>query len=471
MLSVPDIRECAVLRIPDSFERHCDGITRRTFLHVGALGFGGLNLSQILAAESANGARRSSNVDSEKVHSHKSVIMVYMSGGPPQMDTFDMKPDAPREIRGEFVPIDTNVPGIQVCEHLPRTARLMDKIAVVRSVTGMPPKHSPYHLYTGRDPGLQPGGGWPNMGAVLSHLEGPVNRSVPASMSLMRPQDHPPFGDPGSSGFLGQAHSAFLPVSGRMMEDMTLQGISMRRLSDRRALLSSLDAFRRRVDQNPNSGDFDTCTQQALAILTGSRLVRALDISDEDPRTLAMYGNTVPKLCHLSNNTRLAPGSTRDFLVARRLVEAGARCVTLTLGQWDTHSFNHRDCRNTIPVFDQGLAALVQDLHDRGLDKDVSVVCWGEFGRTPKINALNGRDHWLDSMSVVLAGGGMRTGQVIGATDRHAGQVTERPIHYQQILATLYHQLGVDPIHATVTDRSGRPHYLMEHSDPIQELI
>jgi uncharacterized protein (DUF1501 family) len=256
-----------------------------------------------------------------------------------------------------------------------------------------------------------------------------------------------------------------------MMADMTLEDISMRRLSDRTSLLSSFDAFRRNVDESQNTGELDTFGQQALAILTSNKLVRALDISDEDPRTLAMYGDTTPKLSTLSNDTRLGPGSTRDFLVARRLVEAGARCVTLTLGQWDTHSWNFRQCRNTIPVFDQGLAALVQDLHDRGLDKDVSVVCWGEFGRTPKINPDKGRDHWMGSMSVVMAGGGMRTGQLIGATDRLGGEVTERPIHYQQILATLYHQLGLHPMHTTITDRTGRPHYLVDHREPIAELI
>ena len=459
-----------MLRIADSIERHCDGIHRRTFMHIGALGFGGLSLPQILAAESTNGTRQSTSIDSEKVHSHKAIIMVYLSGGPPQMDTFDMKPDAPREVRSEFDRIDTNVPGIQVCEHMPRTAQVMDKIAVVRSVTKMPHDHSPYHLHTGRAPGPQPAGGWPNMGAVISHLQGQVDRTVPASISLMRPMEHRPYGDPGYPGFLGSAHSPFSPT-GRMMRDMTLEGITMRRLADRKALLSSFDAFRRKVDQNEDVGELDTYDQQALAILTSNKLVKALDVSDEDPETLAMYGDTTPKLSALSNDSRLGPGSTRDLLVARRLVEAGARCVTLTFGQWDTHSWNFRQCRNTIPAFDQALAALVQDLHNRGLDKDVSVVCWGEFGRTPLINPDKGRDHWPASMSVVMAGGGMRTGQFSGATDRVGGEVIERPIHYQQILATLYHQIGLDPAHATFTDRTGRPHFLVDHREPIAELI
>ena len=208
-------------------------------MHVGALGFGGLTLPEILAAEAANGNQKSKSVDSEKLLSHKAVIMVYLPGGPPQMDTFDMKPDSPSEVRGEFDPIDTNVPGIQVCELLPRTAQIMDKIAVVRSVTGMPPSHSPYHLHTGRvESAPKPAGGdWPNMGAVISHLQGQVDRTVPATNSLMRKQSHPPYGDPGHPGFLGAAHSPFLPT-GRMMEDMTLDGISMNRLTDRKALLS-----------------------------------------------------------------------------------------------------------------------------------------------------------------------------------------------------------------------------------------
>ena len=460
-----------MLRIPDSFERNCDGVTRRTFMHVGALGFGGLTLPEILAAEAASGTRKTSSIDSGKVLSHKAVIMVYLPGGPPQMDTFDMKPDSPSEVRGDFDPIDTNVPGIQICELMPRTAQIMDKIAVVRSVTKMAPDHSPYHLHTGRASAApRPAGGWPNMGAVISHLQGQVDRTVPASISLMRKQSHPPYGSPGDPGFLGSAHAPFL-LTGRMMADMTLDGISMNRLTDRKSLLSSFDAFRRNVDENQDTGELDTFGQQAMAILTSNRLVQALDVSDEDPRTLAMYGNTTIKRSPLGVEIRKAPGSTRDFLVARRLVEAGARCVTIGMGQWDTHSWNFRFCRNNIPAFDQGLAALVQDLHDRGLDKDVSVVAWGEFGRTPKINPDRGRDHWPASMSVVMAGGGMRTGQVIGATDRIGGEVTERPVHYQQILATLYHQLGLDPMHTTFADRSGRPHYLVDHREPIAELI
>ena len=447
-----------MLQIPTSVERHCDGVHRRTFLQMGTLGIGGLALPDILRAEALSGTR-----------TRKSVIMVYLSGGPSQIDTFDMKPDAPGEIRGEFDPISTNVPGVQICELMPRTAQIMDKLSVVRSVTGMPAEHAAFHLHTGKRNNIGgPPGGWPSMGSVISKLHGRVHESMPPFCSLMRPMVHKPYGDPGPHGFLGSAHAPFRP-NGEMMADMTLNNISTGRLSDRKALWRSLDVMRRKVDAGLRDGT-DTFVQLALETLTSSRLLEALDVSKEDGATRDMYGNLGQKMASELNDTRMAPGTTRDLLVARRLVEAGARCVTLTLGKWDMHTKNFVGCRNLIPVFDRAIWALVQDLHRRGLDKDVSVVFWGEFGRTPKINKNAGRDHWMTSMSVLFAGGGMKMGQVIGATDKHAGEVTERPIHYTQVLSTLYHNMGIDPHHATVTDLNGRPHYLSEHREPIREL-
>ena len=191
----------------------------------------------------------------------------------------------------------------------------------------------------------------------------------------------------------------------------------------------------------------------------------------EDESVRRLYGNGFPKLSPFSTDEYDAPGNVEDFLVARRLVEAGVRCVTLNFGKWDTHGDNFRRVQNTFPLLDQGIAALIQDIYDRGLDKDVMVVAWGEFGRTPKINSSTGRDHWSRVMSVLLAGGGMSGGTVLGATDRYAGEPIERPIHYQQIFATFYHKMGIDPEHTTLEDLSGRPHYLIEHNDPIEELI
>lgn len=448
-----------MLRIPSSIERQCDGVNRRGFLRIGALGIGGLTLADVLRAEAAT-----------KTRTQKSVIMVYLSGGPPQMDTFDMKPNAPSEIRGCFDPISTNVPGTKICELMPRTACIMDQLSVVRSVTGMPAEHAAFHLHTGRRNNVGgPPGGWPSIGSVISHLQGPVHESVTPFVSLMRPMEHTPYGDPGPAGFLGPTHAPFLP-KGEMMADMTLGNINTGRLGDRKQLLSSLDAYRRGVDARL-PGEADAYTEQAFSTLTSSRLVKALDVSTEEPRTLALYGNLAPKLSAASNDTRNAPGNLQDFLVARRLIEAGVRCVTVTLGQWDMHSNNFVGCRNLIPVFDRAIHALTTDLRQRGLDKDVSVVYWGEFGRTPKINPAAGRDHWMTSMSVLFSGGGMKMGQIVGATDRHAAEVTETPIHYTRVLSTLYHNMGIDPDHTTITDHTGRPHYLTDHRKPIRDLL
>jgi uncharacterized protein (DUF1501 family) len=251
------------------------------------------------------------------------------------------------------------------------------------------------------------------------------------------------------------------------MADLTLNGINEERLADRRKLLASMDRLRRDVDSSGLMSGHDAFTQQAIGVLTSSKLAEALDVSKEDAKTRARYGQGFTE-----NYGDGAPRNLEHFLMARRLVEAGARCVTLNFGRWDFHSNNFSEFKNTHgPLFDQGMSALVEDLAERGLDKDVSVVAWGEFGRTPIINKDAGRDHWPQVGGALLAGGGMKMGQVIGATDRLGGEPTERPVHFGEVLATLYHQLGLDPNQMTVTDPTGRPHYLVDGYEPMRELI
>ena len=277
---------------------------------------------------------------------------------------------------------------------------------------------------------------------------------------------HPPYGSPGHPGFLGVANSAFRP-NGEAMGEMQLKGITLDRLGDRRQLLSSLDHMRRDVDTSGSMDALDSFQQQAMNLLTSSRLCEALDLSKEDPATRARYGQGDAK-----NYGDGAPRNLEHFLLARRLVEAGARCVTLNFGRWDFHSSNFSEFKNTHgPLFDQGMSALVEDLHARGLDKDVSVVAWGEFGRTPMINKDAGRDHWPQVGGGLLACGGMRTGQVIGATDRLGGEIANRPVHFGEVFATLYHQLGINPLTTTFKDPTGRPHYLVDAYQPMPELI
>lgn len=446
-----------MLAIPGSAGRLCDGLTRRDMLRIGALGLGGLSLPQLLQAEQQAGVR----------NSHKAVIMIYMAGAPSHQDMYDLKMDAPPEIRGEFRPIDTSVPGLQICEHLPRLARVMDKCVPLRSVYGSPSgDHDSFICYTGRTVQNQPAGGWPSLGAVVSRLQGPVNASVPPFFGLAPNAGHPPYGSPGHPGFLGVSHAAFRP-SGPARDDMVLQGLTLDRLGDRRSLLAGLDRFRRETDSTGMMEGLDSLNRQAMEILTSSRLVEALDLSKENPAVRERYGKGDPK-----NFGDGAPRNLEHFLLARRLVEAGARVVTLNFGRWDFHSDNFNGMKNThLPQFDQGLATLIEDLYERGLDKDVTVVAWGEFGRTPRINADAGRDHWPQVGGALLAGGGLRTGQVIGATDRLGAAIADRPVHFGEVFATLYKNLGLDPHAFALRDLAGRPQPLVDHWKPLPELV
>ena len=448
-----------MLTIEGRARRLCDGASRRDFLAIGSLAMGGLSLPQLLAAEQRAGRR----------HSHKGVIMIYLTGGPPHQDMVDLKPDAPAEIRGEFSPIATNVPGIEISELMPRVASMMDKFAIIRSLVGAEDRHSSFQVVTGRYFRQQPQGGWPEIGSVLSRLYGPVDPSVPPAVDLSMHMEHLPYNLPGP-GFLGAPHAPFKPT-GDGLQNMVLNGVSLDRLGDRAQLLASFDGLRRRLDPRAARGTDrrnDELTERALGILTSSRLVEALDLSREDPKVRERYGQDDPNCLPYSSKGYQAHMS--KFLAARRLIEAGARCVTVAFADFDWHGANFTNGKKVIPLLDQGLAALVTDLHERGLDRDVSVVVWGEFGRTPKINKDAGRDHWPTVMAALLAGGGMRTGQVIGATNKYAEEAALRPVHVREVMATLYHQLGVS-LNTTIPDLNGRPQYVADCHQPIRELV
>ena len=438
--------------------KFCDGVTRRDFLKIGGLAMGGLSLPQMLRAEAQSGIRKSP----------KSVIMIYMAGAPPHQDLFDLKMDAPLEIRGPYKPISTKVPGIHISEHMPHCARIMDKLVPIRSMVGsLSGDHDSHICYTGRSArGVPvPPGGWPSIGSVMTKLCASKGREVSSFVGLAPNAGHPPYGSPGHPGFLGPAFSAFRP-NGAGMSDLVLNGITSDRLADRQTLLASFDKFRRETDRSGLMEAMDVFDQQAFGMLTSSRLLEALDLSKEDPKIRERYGKGDPK-----NYGDGAPRNNEHFLVARRLVQAGARCVTMNYGRWDYHSRNHSELLTHLPLFDQGFSALVEDLHRLGLDKDTAVVAWGEFGRTPTINKDAGRDHWPRVGCAVVAGGGFKTGQVIGATDRLGGEPTERPVHFGEVFATLYHWLGIDLNNTTVPDFSGRPQYLVDGFQPMPELI
>lgn len=426
------------------------------------MALGGLSMPRLLSAAAT--ATPSLPVSGGGL-GHKAVIMIYLPGGPPHQDTFDLKMDAPAEIRGEFKPIKTAVPGIEICELLPRIAKNMDKLAPIRSIVGAKDRHESFQCLTGWLNERLPSGGWPEAGAVISKLQGPAREGVPPFASLAPTMQHRPYNN-GKPGFLGPGHAPFRPMA-EGKDDLTLQGITLDRLHDRRALLKSFDRFRRDADASKAMEGMDVFTQQAFGILTSSDLARALDLSKESPEVIARYGTGTTK--HQGDG---APRINQQFLMARRLVEAGVRCVTVSYSFWDWHGSNFKSAKSNLPDFDMAVSALVEDLHERGLDKDVTVVIWGEFGRSPRINKDAGRDHWPAVSCALLAGGGMRVGQVIGSTTRDGGEAKDRPVHFQDVFATLYHNLGINTQTATVTDFGGRPRYLIdpEHK-PLAELV
>jgi hypothetical protein len=448
-----------MLRITGSPLTLCDRASRRSFLQIGGLAMGGLSLPQILQAEQQAG--RSSR--------HKSVIMIFLAGGPPHQDMFDLKPEAPLEIRGEFNPIDTNVPGIQISELMPRVASMMDKFAIIRSLTGAEGRHDSFECCTGHHfKSNQPQGGWPALGSSLSRLRGPVDPAVPPYVDLSHKMAHDPWNIKGP-GFLGTAHAPFR-ADGESMKNMTVSDDSSKRLPDRAKLLAGLDRFRRAADAKLDAGLYDTFTEQALGVLSSSKLVEALDVEREDPEVRARYGEDAPMVLGYSLDKGYQAVMSR-FLQARRLVEAGVRCVTCSFAHFDWHGQNFSHARKVVPLLDQGVAALVQDLHERGLSDDVTVLVWGEFGRTPKINERAGRDHWPSVHAALLAGGGMKTGQVIGSTNRLAEVADDRPVHMQEVFATVYKNLGIDVATTTIPDHNGRPQYLVDRHQAIRELV
>jgi hypothetical protein len=455
-------------------------MSRRSWLQIGGLALGGLALPDILQAEARSG----------RSNPAKGVIMVLLPGGPTHLDTFDPKPDAPAEIRGEFRPIATNVPGMDLCEMMPRLARLADKYALVRSLVGFRDDHNTHWCSTGWEshppmdaspavPGY-PSGDWPSLGAVLSRTLGARVPGVPPCVDLTPVDADARFilrTPPGQPGYLGVAHAGF-EAQAVDRRNLTLQGVDPRRLGDRRALLASFDNFRREVDARGAADGIDSYRQQAIELLTSSRLAAALDLSREPGPGRSRYGLNSDYPDEREGKTHLD-----QFLLARRVIEAGARCVTLAFSRWPfgrvlrgDHNWDwHRDlfpeARKTLPLLDLGLSALIEDLDQRGMLQDVAVVVWGEFGRTPRINRQAGRDHWARVASALVAGGGLRGGQVLGSTTRWGEEPHTRPVHFRDVFATLYQRLGVDVTSTQFTDLSGRPQFLVGAHRPIPELV
>jgi hypothetical protein len=420
---------------------NCDGLTRRNFLKVGAMGFGGLTLPSLLRSE-ANAAAT--------VSTQKSIINVYLSGGPSHIDTFDLKPDAPPEIRGEFHPIATTVPGMEICHLMPKLAAMGKKVAIVRSLTDIRDEHAPNQTESGwSESELRSVGGHPSLGCVVSKLQGATTAgSLPTFVDL---------GGHTKTGFLGPVYSGFRPNSeGR--GDLQLQQIGLDRFHSRTELLGQLDRIRRDIDGTHAMDAMDAFNQRAVGLITSNKMAEALNWEKADPKVRERYGIGTEN-------------SLSTFLVAKRLIECGVRIISLSWGGWDTHGDNFNVLRRQLPQLDTGLSAMLEDLDSSGLLSNTIVVMWGEFGRTPRINPQAGRDHWARAASALVAGGGMRMGQVIGSTNRYGEVAQDRPVHLQEVFATFYHLLGIDPHSTTIRDPNGRPQYLVAHPDPIAELI
>jgi uncharacterized protein (DUF1501 family) len=419
---------------------HCDGVNRRNFLQVGAFG-AGLTLADMLRARAATQAPGAPTRSTQK-----SVIMVYLPGGPSHIDMYDPKPDAPVEFRGEFNPIATNVPGVQISEHMPLQARMMDKLSVVRSLVSVD-EHSDSLVMTGFTENTNrtaTGGQHPSLGSVISRTRAGANNDVPPFVSLrgMSIGTEP--------GFLGIAHRPFT-AEGPGIQN--LRPTAADRAGDRRDLLGRFDTVRRDIDASGTMRGMDAFSARAFDMIASGTVRQALDLKHEDPRTRDRYKGV------------------EQFLTARRLVEAGVGAVTLSYGGWDTHERNFIQLRTQLPMLDRGVANLVQDLHDRGMQDDVIVVVWGEFGRTPKVNSnMGGRDHWSPVMSAMVAGGGLKMGQAVGSSSARGEYPKDRPYKVPHLLSTIYQAIGIDP-GATFNNGAGRPMYILDDRAPVTELL
>jgi hypothetical protein len=418
-------------------QKFCDGLTRRNFLKVGAFG-AGLTLADMLRVKSAAAVPGRSSPSRTK-----SAIMIYLPGGPSHMDMYDLKPDAPAEFRGEFRPIATNVPGVHICEHFPLQARIWDKLACIRSIVSVD-EHSDTLVMTGYSDRENMTGNHPSFGSVISRLRG--DGDVPPFVSLrgMSRGTEP--------GFLGISHRPFSPSGQGVQNLRPLSMVDSDRQTERRQLMSRFDGLRRELDTTGTLTGLDSFTTRAFDMIASGGVRNALDLGREP------------------QNIRDRYRGVEQFLTARRLVEAGVGCVTLSIGGWDTHGQNFQQLRRQLPQVDKGVATLVQDLHDRGLLDDVVLVMWGEFGRTPRVNQSAGRDHWSPVMSALVAGGGMRMGQAIGASTARGERPLDRRYTAPQVLSTLYRAMGIDPAQ-TVNDNTGRPRHLLDDRQPVRELL
>lgn len=441
-----------MLNVVQGGYRTCDGLSRRSMLKVGALSFGSLGLSNWLrgSAAAAQAGRPTRDL---------SVILLWQGGGPSHMDMWDLKPQAPAEFRGTFNPISTSVPGYQVGEHMPKIAKVCDKLCVIRSCTHPDAGHesATHMLLTGYKPTNDiPAQEVPSYGSIVAKEKGPREAGYPAYVAV-------PQGPRSSAAaYLGVAYNPFCTMDDPSNEkfkvrNLQLPGdVSMSQLEHRMSMLKHFDTIRRDVDASGVLAGMDTFSQQAWELVTSPKVQDAFDITKEDAALRDRYGRH-----------KMGQG----MLLARRLVEAGVRFVTVDTGGWDTHANNFETLKTKkLPEFDAAYSSLIDDLDQRGRLDSTLVLAWGEFGRTPRINPGSGRDHWSNVFTAVMAGGGLKRGVILGESDVRAEFPKERPTSPQDVLATMYHQLGINR-HKSYVNDANRPVEILNYGDPIDEII
>jgi len=440
----------------DHLSRRCGAVTRRNFLRVGTLAFGGLTIADLLRLKALAGPNRPRA---------KSAVLIHLSGGPSHVDTYDMKPLAPVEYRGEFSPIRTNVPGMEICELMPMQARIADKFAILRGAqianlhtgnmfySGFPWQESPRASVPGE-------ARRPALGSIVSRLR-PGEKDIPSYVSIENQFDWE------RAYYAGVEHEPFRVGGSSPREAIDNMGrhkdVSALRMNDRHGLLQDLDAARRELELGEAARGIDRFRQRALDIVTSARVRTAFDLDQESPEARAAYGE---------GPFRHGPHPGRSLLLARRLIEAGVSVVTVGVHNWDTHRSNFQTLRELLPALDRALYALITDLADRGLLDDVVIVMGGEFGRTPRIGdqTPDGRSHWPEAGILWVAGDGLKTGQVLGATDARGEAVIGSPISMKNVLATVYRVLGIDPS-VTIPDHNGRPQSILDDRTPLSALL
>jgi hypothetical protein len=431
--------------------KSCDGFSRRSFLRAGALTFGGLTIADMMRLQ-AQGGEAAANKD-------LSVILIWQGGGPSHMDMWDLKPNAPSEFRGVFNPIKSNISGYNVSEHMPRIAKVCDKLAILRSVTHPDSGHesASHMLLTGYKPTNDiPAQEMPSYGSIVSKELGPKTGGMPGYVAV------PDAPRSSAAAYLGVEYNPFETQGDPNSKDFRVRnltaagGVSLERLKSRRAMLKQFDTLRRDADSSGLIEGMDAFSAQAFDLVTSPKVQEAFDLSKESDDLRESYGRN---------------RWGQSLLLSRRLVESGVRFVTMNMGGWDTHNNNFEELKkNKLPNFDAGYASLIEDLYQRGRLDNTMVIVWGEFGRTPRINATAGRDHWSNVFSVVMAGGGLKKGVVVGESDARAEFPKERPISPQDVLATMYHKLGIQT-DKTYTNEADRPVEILNVGEPIQEII